>query len=173
MSDDDTIIPITVEDIHLAQAVYRATGRPIVATEWEQVKTALRENKRKIFIAQTATGTPIGQVHLNFAPQYVMFQRLKIPEIQDLLTVPTHRRHGIGVALINACEDAARAAGASDIGISFGLDASFGAAQRLYIRHGYVPDGAGVMYDRKAVPVGAMKPLDDLFCLMLTKDLSV
>ena len=171
MSTDFTIAPITADDIHLAQAVYRAAGRPIVAGEWEQVKAALQSSKRAILIAQTATGTPIGQVHLNFNPQYPLFQRLHIPEIQDLLTAPSHRGQGVGTALIAACEDTARKAGATDIGIAFGLDASFGAAQRLYIRHGYIPDGAGVVYDRKPVPVGAMKPLDDLYCLMLTKDL--
>ncbi len=172
MSHDYIITPIAADDIHLAQAVYRATGRPIIATEWEQVKATLQNGKRIILVAQTPTGTPIAQVHLNFNPQYPMFQRLHIPEIQDLLTVPGHRGQGIGTSMIAACEDAARQRGASDIGIAFGLDASFGAAQRLYIRHGYIPDGAGVVYDRQPVAVGAMKPLDDLYCLMLTKDLS-
>jgi hypothetical protein len=55
------------------------------------------------------------------------------------------------------------------LGISVGLHAGFGAAQRLYIRLGFVPDGLGVTYDREAVQPSAPHPVDDDLALMLLK----
>ena len=52
-----------------------------------------------------------------------------------------------------------------------GLHSSYGAAQRLYIRMGYVPDGAGVFYDNEPVGFGKMRPLDDNYTLKMTKAL--
>jgi hypothetical protein len=40
-------------------------------------------------------------------------------------------------------------------GIGVGLDASYGAAQRLYARRGYVPDGRGLTSKSAHVPHGA------------------
>ena len=47
----------------------------------------------------------------------------------------------------------------------------FGAAQRLYCKLGYIPDGNGVTYDREAVRAGDMRAVDDLLCLMMVKAL--
>lgn len=112
-----------------------------------------------------------GYVFLNRQPRYQPFRRLGIPEIQDLFVIPGCRRQGIGAALVAACEQRARQEGAEQMGIAVGLHAGFGAAQRLYVRMGYVPDGGGVTYDREAVRSGDMRPVDDDLTLMLIKDL--
>ena len=57
------------------------------------------------------------------------------------------------------------------MGIGVGLYTSYGAAQRLYCKMGYVPDGNGVTYDRKLLAAGEFRPLDDQLCLMMIKDL--
>lgn len=57
------------------------------------------------------------------------------------------------------------------MGIAFGLHSSYGAAQRLYIKLGYIPDGQGATYDRKQIAYGDFKPVDDDLCLMLMKAL--
>lgn len=158
-------------DIALATRVYEAAGRAVDQLEWQDLAEHVVKGSKQVVIAQTATGTPLGYAMLNFQPQYKPFQRLDIPEIQDLLVIPDARRAGIGTGLILFCEDLARHRGANHIGISFGLDASYGAAQRLYVRLGYLPDGNGVVYNRIPVPVGSLRPLDDLYCLMLLKDL--
>ncbi len=126
--------------------------------------------KRFILVAELA-GQMAGYVFLNMNPRYQMFRRLGIPEIQDLYVTSAARRQGVGEALVQACEERARAQGASDMGIAVGLHAGFGAAQRLYARLGYVPDGAGVMYDRESVHIGDMRIIDDDLTLMLVKAL--
>jgi hypothetical protein len=72
---------------------------------------------------------------------------------------------------VEFCEDMARKEGFTDMGISVGLYARFGAAQRLYVRKGYVPDGAGVSHDDIPVAAGDVRPIDDLLTLKLVKTL--
>lgn len=126
--------------------------------------------RREILIAN-AEGTDIGYGMLNRQPQYSLYKRLGMPEIQDLNVIPEARRQGAGKALIGALEDIARGLGYKQIGISVGLHADYGPAQRLYVKLGYVPDGLGVTYDRVAVAVGEIRPVDDNLCLMMVRDL--
>ncbi|HEU0299590.1 MAG TPA: hypothetical protein VFR37_09055 [Longimicrobium sp.] len=50
--------------------------------------------------------------------------------------------------------------------------ADCGAAQRLYVRRGYVPDGRGIHYDGRPVPGGEHVADDDDLVLYLVKDLA-
>ena len=54
---------------------------------------------------------------------------------------------------------------------ALGLYADYGTAQRMYVRRGYVPDGAGVVLDGVPVPSRARIILDDDPELMFTKQL--
>lgn len=108
---------------------------------------------------------------LNRQPGYPPFRHIGIPEIQDLNVAPAFRRKGYGQALIRHCEWRARQEGNEMIGIGVGLYAGYGQAQRLYIRLGYIPDGAGVMYDSEEVIPGEVRSVDDALCLMMTKAL--
>lgn len=134
-------------------------------------ETAFQEQldkKRLIFLA-FSDAVLVGYAHLNFFPQYVPFLRMNIPEIQDIIVHPNHRRQGIGEQLIKACEAEAKSRSMTDIGIGFGVSGNFGAAQRLYIRMGYIPDGSGVVFDRQKVQSGEIRPIDDRLCLMVVK----
>jgi GNAT superfamily N-acetyltransferase len=126
---------------------------------------------RVLFLA-TLDGQDAGYGMLNWQPQYSLYRRLGIPEIQDLNVIPDMRCKGVASAIIAQCEQTARDRGAEHIGISFGLHGGYGAAQRLYIRLGYMPDGNGVTYDRRPVAAGQMWPVDDDLCLMLVKDIT-
>ena len=57
------------------------------------------------------------------------------------------------------------------VGIGFGLYADYGAAQRLYVKRGYVPDGLGVHYRLKAAVAGETYRMDDDMVLYLVKRL--
>lgn len=116
-----------------------------------------------------AEGLVVGYALLNWQPKYAYFKKCDIPEIQDLKVISAHRRQGIGKAMIEFCEVRASKKGYLEMGIGVGLDSSFGAAQRLYARLGYIPDGSGVSYDRKQVAVGEFRPLDENLCLMMSK----
>jgi GNAT superfamily N-acetyltransferase len=128
------------------------------------------KGERKIFIAQLGDDDT-GYCILNWQPKYAFFKKLEIPEIQDLNVLPGFRRRGIATAMIGFCEDKARQKGFEHMGIGVGLHASYGAAQRLYVRLGYVPDGNGVTCDRSPVSFGEIRPLDDQMCLMMVKSL--
>ena len=110
-------------------------------------------------------------VILNEQPKYGFYKRLGIPEIQDLNVIPSARRQGLGESLVRHCETVAKDKGYDQIGISVGLHRGFGAAQRLYARMSYIPDGNGVTYDRNPVQSGEFKCVDDDLCLMMLKDL--
>lgn len=129
------------------------------------------EEKRIVFMYKDEAGKICGYVQYNRHPKYIPFRRFGVPEIQDLYVEPDSRRLGIGAALIDHCETQALADGHQEIGIGVGIISDFGNAQRLYSKKGYVPDGAGVVYEREPISTGQIRPLDDLWCLMLVKNL--
>lgn len=127
--------------------------------------------RRRIFVAETPDKQGAGYVMLNRLSRYQPFRSLKVPEIQDLFVRPEYRRQGTGRALIDACEQAARHEQNTMIGLAVGLHAAYGAAQRLYVRMGYLPDGFGIVHDCEPVKPGEYRPVDDHLCLMMVKDL--
>lgn len=130
-----------------------------------------KQGDMQIFTACLADGEMIGHCLLNWVPRYAMFKALGVPEIQDLNVVREYRQKGVGRRIIAFCEDKARLRGREMMGIGVGMDHSFGAAQRLYVAMGYMPDGNGVTYDRKPVSIGELKPIDGNLSLMMTKTL--
>jgi hypothetical protein len=85
--------------------------------------------------------------------------------------LPAFRRQGIGTALMDALERtiAERSAVA---GIGVGLYADHGAAQRMYILRGYVPDGRGAFCMSRPLHPGKTVPVDDSLVLFMTKQLA-
>lgn len=124
-----------------------------------------------VFIACDA-GRDAGFVVLNFSPKYNLYQRLGVPEIQDLNVIPDLRQRGIATALMEHCEAFARnEKGCEQIGVSVALSKDYGPAQRLYIKRGYIPDGMGVSFDRQYAAPERSYYLDSDLCLMLLKPL--
>ena len=126
--------------------------------------------ERLVFIAEYE-GQMAGYCMLAWNPKYAFYRAMGYPEIQDLNVLPDFRQRGIASAMIEKCEGLAQEKGLSHMGISVGLTASYGPAQRLYFKLGYVPDGHGVTYDRQPVAFGEFRPVDNDLCLMLVKDL--
>lgn len=131
----------------------------------------LQEAGKRLLLMAVYDGQDAGYGILNWSPKYGLYKKLNIPEIQDLNVTPDFRRRGIASVFIAHCESLAKQKGYTQMGIAFGLNSFYGAAQRLYIKLGYIPDGEGATYDRKHVAFGDFKPLDDDLCLMLVKDL--
>lgn len=82
---------------------------------------------------------------------------------------------GIGSLLLDTAEKEA-ATKSQIIGIGVGLyagpDGGYGAAQRLYIKRGYIPDGKGLTYNYEPTIPGNSYLLDDELVLWFTKKLS-
>lgn len=159
------------EDIPALEAIARAVSSHKEDGYFERCLAEQEDGKRAVLVGLYA-GQIAGFGMLNWNPGYVPFRRLKIPEIQDLNTDPAFRRRGVAGAIISACEELAREKRCDQMGIGVGLYAGYGAAQRLYVRRGYVPDGAGVVYDRQPVRPGEIRPVDDDLNLMMIKALS-
>ncbi len=115
-----------------------------------------------------------GYVTLKWVSHYASFAHAKIPEIMDLNVLPPFRKLGIGSLLIDYAEKAA-AIKSDIVGLGVGLyggpDGGYGAAQRLYVDRGYIPDGRGLTYNYQAAIFGNKYPLDDDLLLWFTKKL--
>ncbi len=127
--------------------------------------------KYSICIAEDVDGEITGFCFYNRFPKYALFQRLGIPEIQDLFVCVQYRQQGIASKLIEYCEKLARKDGAERLGVGVGIHKDFGNAQRLYIKKGFKPDGQGAVYDRETIIPMEVRPVDDDLCLMMVKEL--
>jgi len=116
-----------------------------------------------------------GYVTLNWQSQYESFAAARIPEIMDLNVLPPFRKVGVGSLLLDTAEKEA-ATRSKVVGIGVGLyageDGGYGAAQRLYVKRGYIPDGKGVTYNYDHTIPGNTYLLDDDLVLWFTKRLS-
>lgn len=131
---------------------------------------AVEQGDRSVIIG-LVDDVPAGYAVVNWRPVYTLFARLGIPELQDLNVLPEHRCLGLGREIVLTCEDLARQRDYAHMGLAVGLDKSYGPAQRLYTRLGYMPDGYGVTYDREPVAKGQVVRVDDDLCLMMVKEL--
>ncbi len=161
-----------VNDLDALIAISEANRSRKDRDYWNLCAARLEAKELIALLAEAKEGQAVGYGFLNWHPKYRLYERLGIPEIQDLNVLEEFRRQGIARALIRMCEEAAIEKGHEDIGISFGLTKEFGSAQQLYIALGYVPDGYGVTYDREPVQSGQFRSIDDNLCLMLVKKLS-
>ena len=116
-------------------------------------------------------GHPAGSVYVYMAPKDGPFMGKGWPEIHDFNVLKKYQRKGIGSRLMDAAERiAARYADTVCLGV--GLCESYGSAQRMYIRRGYVPDGSGVWYrGKQCVQYETECTVDDDLILYLSKKL--
>jgi GNAT superfamily N-acetyltransferase len=143
---------------------------------WNKPETQYRRYLREQ-VAGTRTcfigiidGQFAGYVTVNWRPTYTRFSDLSIPEIQDLNVLAKYRRKGIARRLLDRAEgEAARRSGV--VGIAVGLHPGYNAAQRLYVKRGYIPDGRGITYRNYFVKEGANVVLDDDLVMHFTKEL--
>ena len=125
------------------------------------------EGRRLAFVAEWH-GEFAGDVTLLWTSDYGPFAERQVPEVADLNVLPPHRRQGIGNALLDRAESAASAR-SKVVGLGVGLYPDYGAAQRIYVRRGYLPDGRGIMYRNQPVEPGAVIRIDDDATLMFTR----
>jgi GNAT superfamily N-acetyltransferase len=160
--------PMERGDVALLNHLGRVTGHILEPDYFETTWQEVAQNKRQVICAHAA-GQIVGYAHLNFHPLYQPFQRLGIPELQDLYVHPDYRRQGLGRLIIDHVESLARQNGYTELGIGVGITADFGSAQRLYTKCGFIPDGAGVVQDRIPVPSNTIRPIDGRMCIMMVK----
>ena len=138
----------------------------------EKNESRLRDRDAGRCVALTALwqGRPAGYVSVYWNPASGPFAGKGIPEIVDFNVIARLRRHGIGSRLMDAAEQFV-AARSDRIAIGVGMHSGYGAAQRMYVLRGYVPDGTGVWYRDKVCPEYADCCNDDDLVLYLSKTL--
>ncbi len=98
------------------------------------------------------------------------FQHGLWPEIVDFGVFEKYRCNGIGSKLMDVAEEiAARYADTVYLGV--GLYSSYGSAQRMYNKRGYILDGTGVWYGTSQCDPYEDYCVDDDMVIYLTKKL--
>jgi len=156
-------------DTETISAAFTAIGWHKPPTIYQRYIVEQEQGRRLGFSAEWH-GEFAGYVTLLWVSDYRPFAEGRIPEICDLNVLPLSRRKGIGNALLDRAESAASAR-SRVVGLGVGLYADYGAAQRIYVRRGYLPDGRGIMYRNHPVEPAATIPIDDDATLMLTRAL--
>jgi ribosomal protein S18 acetylase RimI-like enzyme len=124
---------------------------------------------RDVYIA-LVRGQFSGYLTICWQSGYGSFREQKIPEIMDFNVLPKFRRQGIGTQLMDKAE--AEITKVSPVaGIGVGMTPDYGAAQKLYVLRGYIPDGNGLYYRARPIHYGDAIKVDDYLALYLTKEL--
>lgn len=154
-------------------AIAATRGGPAWHGDWDHWPRYLAEHRagERFTLVVPAGAEIVGYGSLVWRSQYPPFRDDNIPEIQDMVVAEAHRGRGHASAMISMFEARARAAGRPTLGIGVGLYADYGAAQRLYARLGFRPDGRGVTYENRPADAGQSYRLDDELVLWLTKPL--
>jgi len=150
-------------------AAFKNMGWNKPETQYRRYLQEQLAKTRTCFVA-IVNGQFAGYVTVNWRPNYNGSVDLNIPEIQDLNVLTTYRRKGIASRLLDRAEgEAALRSGV--VGIAVGLHPGYNAAQRLYAKRGFIPDGRGITYRNRFVEEGASVVLDDDLVLHFTKQL--
>lgn len=161
--------PLEPGDPAVISTAFGAIGWDKPVEQYDRYLIEQEAGSRHVIVA-LFNGEFAGYGTLNWQPTYPPYQAEGIPEIQDVNVLTQFRRRGIGSALLDAAEVFAKRTVAS-VGIRVGLDPGYGAAQRLYVRRGYVPDGRGVAYHDRTIEYGEQVAVDDDLVLCFTKKL--
>lgn len=162
---------LAITDAQPIAAAFATIGWSKPAEQFRRYFSEQQANERVVFVAER-DGMFAGYVTLNRNPRYAPFRTSGVPLIEDLNVLPQFRRRGLGTALVGRAEEAAVVTD-NRVGIGVGLTRDYGAAQRLYVRLGYIPDGNGIAYKEQPVPWGEQIVVDDALLLYLVKRLDI
>jgi len=139
------------------------------ASQYERYLVEQAHEVRDVYVAFVEDQFE-GYLTICWKSNYQPFRQENIPEIVDFNVLPKFRRLGIGAHLMDQAEQAiAKVSRVAGIGV--GMTPDYGAAQRLYILRGYVPDGLGLHARDHHVRYGEQVKVDDDLALYLTKAL--
>jgi ribosomal protein S18 acetylase RimI-like enzyme len=154
--------------LEIAQA-FRELGWNKPASQYERYLSQQKVGVRNVYVA-FVEGEFAGYLTICWESSYEPFFVSSIPEIVDFNVLPRFRRMGIGTLLMDKAEgEIARVSAVAGIGV--GVTSDYGAAQRLYILRGYIPDGRGLHWRDHSVHYREEIIVDDDLALYLTKEL--
>ena len=131
----------------------------------------LKDQSENKCVALTAVyeGCPAGYVYVYRSADEGPFKDKNWPIIVDFNVLKKYQRKGIGNLLMDAAEKIAGQY-ADTVCLGVGLCDSYGTAQRMYVKRGYIPDGSGVWYQgRQCVQYETACTVDDDLILFFYK----
>jgi len=169
MNQRTTIREMTDGDAPQIARAFTAQGWDKPESQFVRYIQQGREGKRVNLLAEI-DGHFAGYVTVVWESDYPPFLSAGIPEIVDFNVLMKYRRRGIGTALMDAAEElAGQRSPLVRLGVCLHVD--YAAAQVLYARRGYVPDGRGVYYRDHHPGYWEMVEINDDLILYQTKRL--
>jgi ribosomal protein S18 acetylase RimI-like enzyme len=166
---DLTIRWLEAGDIPQIAKAFEEIGWNKPASQYERYLLEQKSNTRVVYVAFMETQFA-GYLTIFWTSFYEPFRERNIPEIVDFNVLPKFRRMGIGTRLMDEAESEI-AKVSSIAGIGVGMTPDYGAAQRLYVLRGYIPDGLGLHWRDHHIHYGEAVTVDDDLALFLTKEL--
>lgn len=163
-----TIRLLRAEDAEPLAAAEQAQGWGTTTEKFELRMRDLADGKC-IPLCAELDGEPVGYINV-YKEAGGPFAGTGWPYIVDFGVLERVRCRGIGSALMDAAE-ALAAEKADTVCLGVGLHSGYGAAQRMYVLRGYVPDGSGVWYNGRVWDPYAPCVNDDELNLYLSKKL--
>lgn len=130
-----------------------------------------RDAGKCITIVALLDKMPIGYVSVYKNVDWGPIDFRGCPEIVDFAVLEKYRGKGIGTLLMDTAEDIAKGFGRK-VFLAVGLHSGYGAAQVMYYKRGYSPDGTGAWYGDRLAKRYNHYCLDDYLVLYLWKALS-
>ena len=159
MANTPLIRTLTDADCPLIAEAFTAQGWNKPASQYQHYLAESQAGQRTVLLAEV-DGEFAGYLTIVWISNYLPFREAGIPEIVDFNVLKKFQRQGIGSLLMDEAERCI-AARSPVAGIGVGLTADYGAAQILYVRRGYVPDGRGAFSNDRALEYGQMILVDD------------
>jgi GNAT superfamily N-acetyltransferase len=157
------------KDIPEIAGAFQQIGWNKPASQYERYLAQQELGVRDVYVA-FVEGQFAGYLTICWESSYQPFYIKSIPEIVDFNVLPDFRRMGIGTKLMDRAErEIAKISSVAGIGV--GMTSDYGAAQRLYILRGYIPDGLGLHWRDHHVRYHEDVIVDDDLALYLTKEL--
>ena len=136
-----------------------------IAQGWNQTEEKYQmrirdhESGKSIALVAEYKGNVAGYINVYPNCEAGPFGGMGYCEIVDFGVLEKYRKNGIGTKLMDVAEQIAGEY-ADTVYLAVGL---YRAAQRMYVKRGYIPDGSGVWYgDKPAVPYELYRNDDDL-----------
>ena len=163
------IRPLEQRDIKEISNAFQEIGWDKPASQYEIYLNEQIRRLRNVYVAFVEEHFA-GYLTICWTSSYGPFREERIPEIVDFNVLPKYRRQRIGTQLMDKAEsEIAQVSPVAGIGV--GMTPDYGAAQRLYVLRGYVPDGRGLHYRGHYPGYGEKITVDDSLAIYLTKKL--
>ncbi len=160
---------IEIQDCQDISHAFTEQGWDKPLEQYQRYLRLQKEGSRDIIIAKV-NNTFAGYLTIQWTSNYPPFKEKNIPEVVDFNVLKKFQRKGIGSALMQEAEDRIKKV-SEYAGIGFGVTKDYGAAQILYIKRNYIPDGNGLCRNSTSLNYGEQVSIDHDLVFHLIKKL--